>query len=513
MYQIMSAEQAVSLIKDGDTICINSFLSLGNPEHIHSAVAQRYEQTGSPRDLTIFCASGFGIWDETLLADQYIAAGAVKCIVAGHVGSMPSASRMAKTGEIEAYNMPLGVLSHTLRAAAAGKDGILSEVGLGIFVDPRVDGAALNDISKQEWVKVVEVDDKEYLYYKTPKIDIAFIKGTTVDPNGNITFERECLTVDALATAQATKANGGKVIVQVERVGSEFSRPRNVIVPGTLVDAVVVCPDQTQLLDTMYNPTLSGDIHVPPSHMNYWMGQLKLSGKRSKKGVNVAHEIIGSRAAKELKKEDIVNIGIGIPETVGKHASYNDMLEHITLTVESGGTGGLPAPGIAFGATIGADMITDMAQQFDFYDGGGLDICFMGGYEVDMKGNVNAHVVNKHYAGIGGFANITCATPTVVFCVTFTAKGLLAQQTDSGVGIINEGKLNKFKRKVEGISFSAERALINGQNVLYVTERCVFRLTKDGLELTEVYDGIDMQKDILDILDFEVKISDSLKKS
>jgi propionate CoA-transferase len=507
MFSIMSAEEAACFIKDGDTICINSFLTLGNPEALHEALKKRFLDTGHPKDLTLFCAAGFGSWDETRFADPYISAGAVKCVIAGHYSSMPAAVRMARDEEIEAYNIPLGVLSHTLRAAAAGKPGHLSEVGKGIFVDPRIDGPGLNSRSTQELVKVVEVDGHEFLYYKTPQIDVAFIKGTSVDPNGNITFEKEYLTVDALATAQATKANGGIVIVQVERVSHVFSRPRSVIVPGVLVDAVVVCPGQKQLLDETYNPTLSGDIHVPPSHMNYWMGQMKLSGKRGHRESNKAHEIIGERAAKELKKDSVVNIGIGIPEMVGRYASRLGMLEHIALTVESGGIGGLPAPGIAFGATIGADIITDMAQQIDFYDGGGLDICFMGGYEVDKYGNVNAHVVNKRYAGIGGFANITSATPVVVFCMTFCAKGLEAQQQQDSIRIVSEGATPKFKSSIEALSFSAAHAKKRGQKALYVTERCVFALGDDGLELIEVYKGVDLQTDILDRLDFTPKIN------
>jgi propionate CoA-transferase len=511
MFQIISADEAAALVGDGDTICINSFLTLGNPEMLHDAIHRRFADTGHPRDLTVFCASGFGGWDESRYADPYIAAGAVKCVIAGHFGSMPAAVRMAYDGDIEAYNLPLGVLSHTLRAAASRKEGYLSEVGLGLFVDPRVDGPGLNERSKEKLVSVVQLDGKEYLYYKTPKIDVALMRGTTVDPNGNITFEKECVSIDALATAQAAKANGGIVIVQVERVSHEFSRPRNVIVPGVLVDAVVVCPEQKQFLDETYNPTLSGDIHVPPSHMNYWMGRMKLSGKRGHKETHTAHEIIGSRAAQQLQAHSVVNIGIGIPEMVGRYASKSGVLEHIVLTVESGGIGGLPAPGIAFGATIGADIITDMAQQFDFYDGGGITTCFMGGYEADQHGNVNAHVVGGRFAGIGGFANITTATKNVVFCMTFSAIGLEVEQSGNGVRIIHEGQKRKFKPHIEAISFSAKHAHQRGQNVLYVTERCVFALGADGLELAEVYSGVDLQKDILDQLEFTPKIRPGIR--
>ncbi|NCB28025.1 MAG: propionate CoA-transferase, partial [Bacteroidia bacterium] len=367
---------------------------------------------------------------------------------------------------------------HGRRAAAAGHQGIFSKIGLGIFVDPRLDGPGMNEISKQELVKLVEVDGEEYLYYKTPKIDIAFIKGTTVDPNGNISFEREYLTLDALSLAQATKANGGKVIVQVEQVSHMFPRPRNIIVPGILVDAVVVGEAQEQVFHRDYNPTLSGDIHVPSTHMDYWMRKLDLSSKRKSRLDDISTEIIGERAAKELRSGDIVNIGIGIPEMVGKYASLIGVLKDITLTVEAGGIGGLPAPGVCFGATIGPDMICDMANQFDFYDGGGLDICFMGGMEVDCRGNVNAHRIGDRFAGIGGFANITAATKTVVFCMNFTTNGLNVSRENEKVCINKEGNVLKFKKEITAISFSAQNAVARNQRVLYVTERCVFILTK-----------------------------------
>ena len=505
MFKIISAREAINMISDGDCIAINSFLAWSNPEALHNALYERFTETGSPKDLRLFCAAGFGIWNENRYADRYIKLGAVKEIVAGHFGSMPVATKMALAGEIEAYCLPLGVLSHTIRAAAAGKDWLLSDIGIGLYCDPRVDTYAVNDRSNKELVKIREIEGKEYLLYSTPKIDIAFIKGTTVDPNGNISFEKEYLIVDALATAQAVKRNGGKVIVEVERVSHQFSRPRNVIIPGFLVDAVYVCESCNETGE--YNPALSGDIHVPTTHMDYYIN--KLSDKTRKsctdgKYRDMTADIIGDRAARELKPEQIVNIGIGIPETVGKHASNQGILKDIYITVEAGGVGGLPAPGLAFGATIGADMITDMATQFDFYDGGGLDICFLGGLEVDMHGNVNAHKMEGYFAGIGGFANITHATKNIVFCLSFTTKGLKVEKEGDNVVIKNEGAIRKFKREVSAISFSGKHALKRSQRVIYVTERCVFELTEEGLKLLEAYPGIDEKSQVRDMLDFEV---------
>lgn len=501
MFKIMTARDAIDLIKDGDCVGINSFLALSNPETLHNAITEKYRECGNPGKLRMFCAAGFGGWDANRFADPYIGMGAVKEIVASHYASMPTAIKMALANEIEAYNLPLGVLSHAVRAAAAGKDGLLSKVGLNLFVDPRIGSPALNSISKRKLVSLVEVEGEEYLYYQTPKIDIAFIKGTTADPNGNISFEKEYLTVDALALAQATKANGGKVIVQVDRVSHIFPRPRNVIVPGILVDAVVV--DETAEQAAAYFPAMSGDIHVPPSHMDYYMSQLATS-KRKRTDNDDSPDIIGERAARELSPGQVVNIGIGIPEMAGKYASRQGILKDIVTTVEAGGIGGLPAPGVAFGATIGADMISDMAVQFDFYDGGGLDICFMGGLEVDRFGNVNAHQSSSGFVGIGGFANITTAAKAVVFCLTFTAKGLVAKRNAESAEILHEGSIPKFKQEIAAISFSAKNALKRGQRVLYVTERAVFTLTPDGIKLVELYPGIDKKTHIDQMLDFSL---------
>ena len=505
MYKIMSAREAIDLVNDGDCIAINSFISWSNPESLHDAVYERFMETGTPKNLSLFCSAGYGNWDENRFADPYVKAGAVREVVIGHYGAIPATQRMALAGEIEAYNLPMGALSHSVRAAAGGKDWILSEVGVGLFCDPRVDTYALNDKSKRELVKVVEIEGKEYLLYYTPKIDVAFIKGTTVDPNGNISFEKEYLSVDALALAQATKRNGGKVIIEVERVSHEFSRPRNVIVPGILVDAVVINENSHTAIG--YNPALSGDVHVPPAHMDYYVKKLStMPGKARSDGKNrdMAAEIIAERAAKELKPENVVNIGIGIPENVGVEASKTGILKDIHITVEAGGIGGLPAPGLAFGATIGADIVSDLATQFDFYDGGGLDICFIGGFEADMHGNINAHKMPGRYAGIGGFANITTATKNVVFCLSFSTKGLVIERDGEKVNIKQEGSVVKFNKQVSAISFSGKHGVARGQNVLYVTERCVFKLTENGLKLIEVYPGIDEKTQIRDLLDFEV---------
>jgi propionate CoA-transferase len=499
MFKIISAKEAVELIKDGDCISVNSFLALANPEALQDALYERFIKTGSPKKLRMFSTGGLGAWEEDRYFDQCVKAGAVSEVIASHYNSMPATKKMAHDNKIEAYCLPMGILSHSIRAAAAGKDWILSEVGLGIFADPRIDTCALNEISKKELVKIHNIEGKDYLLVHTPKIDIAFIKGTTVDPNGNISFEKEYLTADALSMALAVKRNGGKVIVQVENVSHVFSRPRNVIIPGILVDYVVVCENPPEVIP--YNPALSGDVHVASSHMDYFVNKVSVS--RKKADAEKISDIIGERAARELHPEQIINIGIGIPENVGKYASRLGILKDVTITVEAGGIGGLPTPGVAFGATIGADMICDMATQFDFYDGGGLDICFLGGLEVDKEGNVNVHKLEGSYAGIGGFANITHATKKIVFCLSFTAKDLIVTNENGKVQIKQEGSVMKFKKDITAISFSGKNAIKHGQKVLYITERCVFELTEQGLKLKEVYPGIYEERDIRRLLDFE----------
>ena len=473
MYEIMTADEAIRLIRDGDCICVNSFVGIENPIELHEAIYRRYQKMQSPTHLTMISSAGFGVWDDEHNAEGYIREGAVDKLICGHFGAMLSTKKLVLEDRFEAYNLPLGCISHAIRAQAGGLPGALSKVGLDIF-----------------------------LYYKLPKINIALIKGTAADRKGNITFDDMFMSGDALSICQAVKANRGKVIVQVDRLVDTPSRPRNAIIPGCLVDAIVVAEPEAR--NEAYT-ALTGSFEIPYEEWNTWSERLDSVSVKQSKNSTVAN-IIGKRASKELRVDDIVNIGIGIPEMVSRFARKSGMLDMVTLTVESGGIGGFPVSGEAFGAMIGAASVYDMANQFDLYDNGGLDVCFMGALEVDKEGNVNAHRGPGAFAGIGGFANITAKTPTVVFCFSFTAKGLEVSQKKGIVEIEKEGSISKFVDRVKSISFSARRAIANGQKVLYVTERCVFRLTPKGLKLIEVYPGIDVQKDILDLLPFEVEV-------
>ena len=503
MYEIMSADEAIRLIRDGDCICVNSFVGIENPVALHEALYDRYQRMQSPRHLTIVSSAGFGVWDENRNAEGYIREGAVDRLICGHFGAMMSTKKLVLEDRFEAYNLPLGCISHAIRAQAGGLPGALSKVGLDIFVDPRMEGPGINRISIDDsLVKHVEVDGEEFLYYKLPKLTVALIKGTAADRKGNISFDDMFMSGDALSICQAVKANHGKVIVQVDRLVNTPARPRNAIIPGCLVDAIVVAEPEER--NEAYT-ALTGSFEIPYEDWNMWNEKIDTVSSKTSKN-NTVGNIIGRRAAMELRLDDIVNIGIGIPEMVSRHARKNGMLDMVTLTVESGGIGGFPVSGEAFGAMIGAASVYDMANQFDLYDNGGLDVCFMGALEVDGQGNVNAHRGPGAFAGIGGFANITAKTPTVVFCLTFNTKGLEVSQKKGVVTIEKEGTIPKFVEEVKSISFSAKRAIANGQKVLYVTERCVFRLTQKGLKLIEVYPGVDAEKDILSHLPFEVEL-------
>lgn len=507
MYKIMSADEAIDLIKDGDVIALNSFLGIDNPVELHEALYKKFKATGSPKHLTTISSAGFGAWDENRAAEGYIRDGAVDKIICGHFGAMYSTKKLVLEDRFEAYNLPLGCISHAIRAQAGGLPGALSKVGLDIFVDPRLEGPGINNISKDDsLVKYVVLDGDEFLYYKLPRIDVAIIKGTAADRKGNISFDDMYTAGDALSICQAVKANGGKVIIQVDRLVAKTNRPHSTIIPGCLVDAIVKIEPEPR--HAAYE-SLTGNFEIPYSQWPDWAEMLE-KRTSTKSVVNTSAEIIGKRAAMELKPDDIVNIGVGIPETVSKYARENGVLDKITLTVEAGGVGGFPASGKVFGAVIGADSIYDMANQFDLYNNGGLDICFMGGIEVDRFGNVNAHKGPGAFAGVGGFANITAKTATVVFCLTFNTKGLNVVENDGKVTITNEGTIPKFVNDVKSVSFSAKRAKENGQKVLYVTERCVFELAENGLKLIEVYPGIDIERDVLSQLPFEVDVDPDL---
>ncbi len=501
MFKIMTADEAVKLIKDGDNIAVNSFVGIENPVELHEAIYRRYKAEGHPAHLTLISAAGFGIWDRDGNAESYIREGAMDRLICGHFGAMLSTKELVLQDHFEAYNVPLGGIIHGLRAQAAGLPGALSKVGLGLFIDPREEGPAINEMSRgtelcKSLAKVVELDGEEFMYYKMPEVNVALIKASACDRHGNVTLMDEYLKGDALTLAQAAKAHDGKVLVQVDYITDAHIHPQLVDIPACLVDAVCVVKEPER--DPAF-ASITGNIEVPFDDLQDHLDRLNKFTSTGKK-TGAIGDIIGRRGAEEIKPGYVVNVGIGFPENVPRYAREAGVLDKITLTVESGPVGGLPASGTVFGSMIGAGSVYTMAQQFDFYDGGGLDICYMGGLEVDRYGNVNAHRGPGAYSGVGGFSDITSNTKNVVFCVTFNTKGLDVAEEDGRVTILKEGSIPKFVDKVRSISFSGKKAVEKGQRVLYITERCVFTLTSRGMEILEVYPGIDIQHDIIDKL-------------
>ncbi|GGB97237.1 propionate CoA-transferase [Marinobacterium zhoushanense] len=499
MSKVITADQAAALIKDGDTVAWTTIGMSYFAEEIAKALEKRFVETGSPKDITPVHDCGCGDGKDAGMS-HLAYPGLVKRLISGHTGQAPKMAQMVADNLIEAYLLPQGVLATLWRQIAGHKPGVITKVGMGTFVDPRIAGGKVTDKTTEDLVKLIEIEDEEWLLYKSFPVDVAIIRATTADENGNLTVEEEAQISEALPMAQAAHNTGGIVIAQVKYLAEAHSlHPKQVKIPGALVDYVVVAQPENhmQTITTLYNPALAGNTRAP-------LGAIPPMPFSERK-------LIARRAAMELRPNTLVNLGIGVPDGIASVAAEEGVVKQFTLTTELGTYGGIPASGGDFGAAWNADAIIDHHAQFDFYDGGGLDIAFLGLAQADTRGNLNVSKFGPKVVGPGGFINITQSAKKVVFCGTLTA-GAKLEFGETGVRVLQEGKAKKFVEAVDQITFSGDIARQNGQPVVYVTERAVFELRDEGITLTEIAPGLDLERDVLAAMDFRPQIADDLRQ-
>ncbi|MEN1969839.1 CoA-transferase [Lentibacillus sp. N15] len=499
----IKAENVMDFIKDGDTITTVGMTLIGASESILKEIENSFLMNGRPKNFTLVHSAGQS--DRKDGIQHFAHEGLVTKIIGSHWGLQPRWMDMIATNKVEAYCLPQGQIAQLYRSMACGLPGKMSKVGLGTFVDPRVEGGKMNERTKEleDISKIVEFENEEFMFYKKIPLDVCIIRGTTADEMGNISMEEEAMKLEVLPAVLATKRFGGKVIVQVKRVAQNGTiNPKDVTVPGVFVDGIVVCKnpieDHRQTSSWYYDPSYSGSLRVPQTSI-------------SPLDLNI-RKFIGRRAMFEINNGNIINLGTGIPnDVIGNIANEEGISEDIMITVESGIYGGIQGGGIDFGIGQNVDAMISHVEQMDYYNGAGVDVTFMGAGELDGEGNVNATKMGSLCTGAGGFIDITQNAKKVVFCATFSTGGARISFDNQNIVIHKEGSIKKMVPKVSQVSFNGKLAREKGQDVIFVTERAVFKLVKNGVMLTEIAPGIDLQKDVLEMMDFVPIISENLK--
>jgi propionate CoA-transferase len=497
--KIISPREAAAMIEDGSTVAVGGFLGFSLAEEVLGALEQRYVEEKHPAGLTVALVAGLGGDGRGRGINHFAHEGFLAKFFGSNMTLCPRMSALANKNAFRAYMAPQGVMSHMMRAIAGGKPGVLTHVGLKTYCDPRRDGCKVNDAAKNSDENVVElmkIGGEEKLFYPAFPIHYAVIKGTTADEMGNISMEQEAVHIEQFDMAAAARNSGGKVIAQVNRIARSGTLPaKNVEVPGAMVDYIVVgTPEnsrQQYAVKEGYIPSWSGEIRIPLDNLE----RLALGPRK----------IIARRAAMELKEGAFVNLGIGIPTGVSIVLNEEGLSDAVTFSIESGATGGVPSGGLATGAAFNPEAIIKQTDIFDFYDGGGIDLACLGGAEFDRYGNVNVSKFGSQVLGPGGFINITQNAKIVCFTGTFTAgEGGEFKIADGKLTIVKDSPFIKFRENVEHITFSGEYSIEQGrQKVFYITERAVFTLTREGVELIEIAPGVDLERDVLNKMKFK----------
>ncbi|MGF7009787.1 propionate CoA-transferase [Lachnospiraceae bacterium PF1-21] len=500
----MSGEEAAELIKDESTVATIGMTLVSSSETILKAIERRYLESGSPSSLTLVHSCGQSDRDRGI--QHFAHEGMLKTIIGGHWGLQPKMMDLIANNKILAYCLPQGQFAQLYRSMAGGEPGKITKVGLGTFVDPRIEGGKMNRITKEapDITEIIEIHNEEYMLYKPIPLDYCIIRGTYIDEMGNLSTDEEAMQLEVLPAVLACKKFGGKVIAQAKyKVKAGTLHCKKVTVPGIFIDAAVICPnpeeDHRQTHSFSFDPAYCGDIKVPVSETDI----LPLTIRK----------VIGRRGLMELSVNDVLNVGTGIPnDVVGPILAEEGVGEEVSLTVESGIYGGVPLGGVDFGIAKNQYALLRHDDQFDYYNGAGVDVTYMGAGEVDKNGNVNATKLGANPTGAGGFIDITTNAKHVVFCSSFTGKGLKCSFENNKLNIIEEGTLIKFVKNIQQISYNGKVAREKNQKMHYVTERAVFELCEEGLTLIEVAPGIDLQKHILKQMEFEPIISPNLKE-